>query len=172
MNFLKTKDQALPGLKNFVKYVQTQFNITPRIIRSDNDGEYDSEEARDWLKSMGIIQELTMPDCPEQNGLNERTNGILLIRARAQLIAAGLPAALWAEAFRTAIYVINRSPTSALDKTPHEALYKVKPNLSRMHPFDLMCYAHDYKAKQRGKISSRGFRCVFLGYEGTNQYRL
>ena len=47
VNFLKTKDQALPELKNFVKYVQTQFNITPRIIRSDNDEKYDSEEARD-----------------------------------------------------------------------------------------------------------------------------
>ena len=41
-----------------------------------------------------------------------------------------------------------------------------------MHPFGLMCYAHDYKAKQREKMSPRGFRCVFLGYEGTNQYRL
>ena len=43
---------------------------------------------------MEIIQELTMPDYPEQNELNERTNGILLTRARAQLITAGLPAAL------------------------------------------------------------------------------
>ena len=55
MNFLKTKDQALSELKNFVKYVQTQFNIIFRIIRLDNDREYNSEEARDWLKFMRII---------------------------------------------------------------------------------------------------------------------
>ena len=47
MKFLKNKDQALTHLKNFVTYVQIHFNITSRIIRSDNDGEYDSDEARD-----------------------------------------------------------------------------------------------------------------------------
>ena len=55
INFLKIKNQALPELKNFVKYVQTQFNITPRIIRSDNDEKYNLEKTRNWLKSMRII---------------------------------------------------------------------------------------------------------------------
>ncbi len=172
VDFLKKKDDALPALKNFVTYVQVQFQINVRIIRSDNGGEYDSDEVRDWMKSIGIVQELTMPDSPEQNGIDERTNGILLTRARAQLIAAGLPPSLWAEAFRTAIYIINRSPTSALSKTPHEALWERKPNLSRMHPFGSVCYAHDYKCKTKGKMAPRGFKCFFLGYEGTNQYRL
>ena len=113
-----------------------------------------------------------MSDYSKQNGLNERINDILLTRARVQLIVVELPATLWAEAFRTIIYVINRSLTSALDKTSHETLYKVKSNLSRMHPFGLICYAHDYKAKQREKISPKGFRCVFLDYERINQYRL
>ena len=159
-------------MKNFVIYVKIQFKLDVRIIRSNNGGKYDSDKAREWIRSMGIIQELTMPDSPEQNGLDERTNGILLTRARAQLIACGLPVSLWAEAFRTSIYVINRSPTSALDKTPYEALHRVKPNLSGMHPFGLVCYAHDYKCKDRGKMAPRGFKCFFLGYEGTNQYRL
>ena len=172
VDFLKTKADALTCLKNFVTYVQVQFKTKVRIIRSDNGGEYDSEEAREWMKSMGIIQELTMPYSPEQNGIDERTNGILLSRARAALIAAKLPENLWAEAFRTAIYVINRSPTSALDRTPYEALYGVKPNLSRMHPFGWVCYAHDPKSKKKGKMAPRGFKCYFLGYEGTNQYRL
>ena len=172
VDFLKRKGDALLYLKNFVQYVQVQFRTTPRIIRSDNGGEYDSNAAREWMASMGIIQELTMPESPEQNGIDERTNGILLSRARTQLIAARLPETLWAEAFKTAIYIINRSPTSALDKTPYEALYGVKPNLSRMHPFGLVCYAHDYKCKTRGKMAPRGFKCYFLGYEGTNQYRL
>ena len=172
VDFLKKKGDALQYLKNFVQYVQVQFKTTPRIIRSDNGGEYDSNDAREWMASIGIIQELTMPESPEQNGIDERTNGILLSRARAQLIAARLPETLWAEAFRTAVYIINRSPTSVLDKTPYEALYGVKPNLSRMHPFGLVCYAHDFKCKTRGKMAPRGFKCYFLGYEGTNQYRL
>ena len=113
-----------------------------------------------------------MSDCLEQNGLNKRINNILLTRARAQLIAVELSATLWAEIFRTIIYVINRSLTSTLNKTSHETLYKVKLNLFRMHPFDLMCYAHDYKTKQWKKMSSREFRYVFLDYKRINQYRL
>ena len=113
------------------------------------------------MKFVDILQELTMPESPEQNELDERTNEILLTRGRAQLIAAGLPATLWGEAFRTAIYIINRSPTSVLNKTPHEALHKTKPYLSRMHPFELTCYAHDYKCKIKGKMASRGFKCFF-----------
>ena len=37
-----------------------------------------------------------------------------------------------------------------------------------MYSIDLMCYAHDYKAKQREKMSSREFRYVFLDYERIN----
>ena len=109
-----------------------------------------------------------MSDYSEQNELNKRINNILLIRVRAQLIAAELSAALWTEVFRTIIYVINRSLISVLDKTLHETLYKVKSNLFRMHSFDLMCYVYDYKTKQRRKISSKEFRYVFLDYEGIN----
>ena len=172
VKFLKNKDQTLTHLKNFMIYVQIHFNITSCIIRSDNDGEYDSDKARDWMKSVGILQKLTISDSPEQNGIDERTNEILLTRPRAQLIATRLPATLWGETFRTTIYIINRSPTSVLNKTPHEALHKIKSNLSRIHPFELTCYAHDYKCKIKGKMASRGFKYFFLGYERTNQYRL
>ena len=113
-----------------------------------------------------------MPESPEQNRIDERTNRILLSRARAQLIIARLPETLQAETFKTAIYIINRSPISALDRTPYEALHRVKPNLSRIYPFGLVCYAYDYKCKTRGKMALRGFKCYFLGYKGTNQYRL
>lgn len=46
------------------------------------------------MNSIDILQELTIPDSPEQNEIDERTNEILLTRGRAQLIAAKLPATL------------------------------------------------------------------------------
>ena len=42
VNFLKKKEDVLRYLKNFVQYVQVQFKTTIRIIRSDNNDEYDS----------------------------------------------------------------------------------------------------------------------------------
>ena len=120
------------------------------------------------MTSIGIIQELIIPESLEQNGINERINSILLSRARTQLIAVRFSETLWAETFRITIYVINRSPTSILDKTLYKALYGIKSNLSRIYPFGIMCYAYDYKCKTRGKIVLRGFKCYFLGYKGIN----
>lgn len=65
VDFLTHKDQALDSLKNYVAMIQTQYHTKPKCIRSDNGGEYDNQETRDWLASQGIRQELTMPDSPE-----------------------------------------------------------------------------------------------------------
>jgi hypothetical protein len=58
---------------------------------------------------------------PQQNGMAERMNITLLERIRAMLKAAGLGKPFWAEAINTACYVINRSPSTAIElKTPME----------------------------------------------------
>ncbi len=51
-------------------------------------------------------------------------------RIRALLHASGLPKFLWGEAARHVIWLLNRTPTKALDgKTPYEAAYGRKPCL-------------------------------------------
>ena len=65
VDFLKKKSEALTCLKNFVIYIKIQFKLDVRIIRSNNEDKYDSDKTREWMRSMGIIQELTMPDSPE-----------------------------------------------------------------------------------------------------------
>ena len=52
---------------------------------------------------------------------------------RVMLYDAGLPKSLWAEAFSTATYVRNRTPTKALDgHTPYEVVCDVKPDLANL----------------------------------------
>ena len=48
-----------------------------KVLRSDNGGEYTSEEFSKFLKSEGISHELTVPKSPEQNGVAERLNRTL-----------------------------------------------------------------------------------------------
>ncbi|XP_057654122.1 uncharacterized protein LOC130892631 [Diorhabda carinulata] len=52
---------------------------------------------------------------PEHNGLAERMNRTLVERARCMLFYANLEKKLWAEALATAAYIVNRSPTKALE---------------------------------------------------------
>eukprot|EP00253_Pinus_taeda_P003247 PITA_03247 len=54
-------------------------------------------------------------------------------RARSMLSGAGLGQEFWAEAVDTACYLVNRSPSSALeDKTPQEVWTGKKPSLSHL----------------------------------------
>jgi hypothetical protein len=52
---------------------------------------------------------------PQQNGVAERMNKTLLERTRAMLKAAGLGKPFWTEAVNTTCYVINRSPSIAIE---------------------------------------------------------
>ena len=84
-----------------------------------------------------------------------------------------LPQRFWAEALSTAAYMINRSPTKALDdKTPFEAWYGKKPNVSHLRVFGCSAYTHVPK-DQRKKLDSKAKGCIFLGYATSRKgYRL
>ena len=50
-------------------------------------------------------------------------------KARSMLSGTGLGQEFWAETMETACYLVNRSPSSALeDKTPHEVWTGKKPS--------------------------------------------
>ena len=73
----------------------------------------------------------------------------------------------------TAVFILNRAPTKALTgKTPFEAWYGSKPNVSFLRTFG--CIGHVRKTKPNlTKLEDRGRPMVFLGYtEGTKSYRL
>ena len=85
------------------------------------------------------------------------------------LVSSGLKHSLWGEAVVTAIYLINRSPSSAIDFiTPYEKWTNKKPDLSHLRPFGCVAYSH----VNDGKLNPRSQKCVMLGYpDGTKGYR-
>ena len=88
------------------------------------------------------------------------------------LYDAGLPNNQWGEAIPTAVYLKNRSPTKSLQRiTLYESDTGGKPDLSNLRRFGCVAYHHNEDPK-RTKLSNQGIKCVFLGYEGRNQYRL
>ena len=93
--------------------------------------------------------------------------------ARSMMKAKGMPARFWGEAVTTAVFILNRAPTKALmGKTPFEAWYGCKPNVSFLQTFG--CIGHVRKTKPNlTKLEDRSTPMVFLGYvEGTKAYRL
>jgi hypothetical protein len=79
----------------------------------------------------------------------------------------------WAEAVSTTCYLVNRSPSSALDDTtPHEVWSGKKPSLQHLRVFGCDAYVHVPK-ENRSKLDNKAEKCIFIGYkDGVKGYKL
>ena len=80
-------------------------------MRTDNGGEYTSNEFSKYCSAEGIKKEHIVPHTLQQNGVAERKNKTLAVAAKAMLFDQGLPLFLWAEAYRFAVYIQTGVPT-------------------------------------------------------------
>ncbi|GJY98188.1 retrotransposon protein, putative, ty1-copia subclass, partial [Tanacetum coccineum] len=92
------------------------------------------------------------------------------VRATFQWSKSGLPDSFWAEATVTAAYLINRSPSTALEKKTPMDLWSGHPaNYEMLRIFGCVAYSH----VNQGKLKPRAIKCIFLGYpDGVKGYRL
>ena len=103
------------------------------IFRTDNGGEFLTEEWRQLLKDQGIYHQTTSPLTPEQNGDAEHQNRSIFYCVRTVLIDTALPLYLFAEATNYIVYTKNYNSTSALtNTTPYEVRFNKKPDISRL----------------------------------------
>ncbi|KAE8735981.1 hypothetical protein F3Y22_tig00000218pilonHSYRG00100 [Hibiscus syriacus] len=98
-----------------------------KCFRTDNEGEYTSEEFDDFYRKEGIKRQFTVANTPQQNGVEERMNKTLLERTRAMLRAAGLEKSFWAETVNTACYLVNRAPSTIIELTTPMEMWTGKP---------------------------------------------
>ena len=119
--FLKKKSEVFNVFKEFKALVENQTEKKIKMLRIDNGGEFCNKEFEEFCKKCGIARQKTTPYTPQQNGVTERMNKTLMERARSMLSGARLGQEFWAEVVDTTCYLVNRSPSSALeDKTPQE----------------------------------------------------
>ncbi len=110
---------------------------------------------------------------PKQNGVAERTNWKILDKGRTIMKDAGAPDFLWADAFATVIYAMNQTiSTWAGNRTPHEAFFGTKPDVSHMRVWYSNVFVHQPKELGAWKLGERGHPAKFLGYpEALSRYR-
>ncbi|WZY88683.1 hypothetical protein YC2023_045418 [Brassica napus] len=92
---------------------------------------------------------------------------------RCMLHEKELPKKLWAEAANTAVFLLSRLPTRALDKkTPYEVWYGYKPNMCNLKTFGCLCFTHVPYVK-RDKLDKKAEPGVFVGYsDSCKAYRI
>ena len=72
------------------KGLAKKYGIEIKRIRLDNSGEYKSLQKECNKETLGVIFEFTAPGTPQQNPVAERRIPMLMGRARAMLIQAGI----------------------------------------------------------------------------------
>ena len=170
---LQHKHEVFQKFVKWKSFVEKSSGYQVKKLRTDNGGEYTSTEFENFLNMEGIEHQYTIPKTPEQNGVSERMNRTLVETIRSMLADSRLSHKFWAEALSTAAYLINRRPTKSLDgKTPFEAWYGKKPNVSHLRVFGCTAYIHVPK-DERKKLDPKAKKCIFLGYGTTRKgYRL
>jgi hypothetical protein len=108
--FLKAKSEVFNKFKEFKALVENLFKKKIKILRSDNGGEFTSDEFKAFCKEVRIKRELSTPYNPQQNGVEGRKNQTIMEAVKAMIHDQDLPMHMWAEAARTDVYVQNRSP--------------------------------------------------------------
>ncbi|KAG8490688.1 hypothetical protein CXB51_013811 [Gossypium anomalum] len=141
-----------------------------KYLHTDNGLEFYFDEFNRLCKSEGIMRHLTIRHTPQQNGVAEQMNRTIMEMVRCMLSNANLPKSFWAEAASTKCFLINRSPSVAIEKkTPQEVWSGNPANYSDLKIFGCPTYAHI----DNGKLEPRFIKCVFLGYKaGVKGYKL
>jgi hypothetical protein len=163
-----------------VKKIKNEFGVS--VIRIHSDGE--AALGIEWdkfCKDEAIQFTQTVPGNPEQNGFSERSGGVITTKARSLIIDSQLPAGLWPEAFKSAVFIINRTPTRRLGwKTPYEVAYSEsssgktnnKPYLGNLYRFGAKAYSRIGNIPNKDKVHPRAQIGYLVGYEAHNIWKI
>nr|GEZ09169.1 hypothetical protein [Tanacetum cinerariifolium] len=159
-----TDDFSSGILKKFITKIKNLKDLNVKIIRCDNGGEFRNKEMNDFFSQKGIKREFSNARTPQQNGVAERRNRILIKVARTMLADAKLPVTFWGEVVNTACYVQNRVLVNkSHNKTPYELFNDRSPAIGFLKPFG--CHVMILNTLDNlGKFKEKGDEGYFIGY--------
>ena len=128
---LRNKSDCLFIVPQIFSYVENQFQTTiKRTYLSD------------FFSHKGVLHQFSCMERPQQNSVVERKHLHILNLARALLFQSYLPLKFWGECVKTAVFLMNRTPSPILKaKSPFEILFAKLPNYADFRTFGTLCYA-------------------------------
>jgi hypothetical protein len=169
---LGSKGEATNAIRRVQVAAKAECGHKLRVLRTDNGGEFTAAEFASYCVDEGVQRHYSVPYSPQQNGVVERRNQTVVGMTLALLKQRGMPAVFWGEAVVTAVYILNRSPTKALNgMTPYEAWHGRKPAVSHLWVFG--CLTFTKELGHISKLDDRSTSRVFIGYaQGSKAYRI
>ncbi|GJX08726.1 retrovirus-related pol polyprotein from transposon TNT 1-94 [Tanacetum coccineum] len=162
--FLRSKDEILEVLKDFLKMIQRNLQAQVITVQTDRGTEFLNKTLDAYFKQEGIEHQTSTPGTPEQNSVVERQNRTLVEAARTMLSAYKLPLFFWTEAIATACYTQNKSiiiPTH--EKTAYHIINDRKPLIRHLYIFGYTCYL-TIDGEDLDKMKEKRDPCILVGY--------
>jgi transposase InsO family protein len=124
-----------------VRRAENEFELKLKKVKSDNGSEFKNTNVEEFCDEKGIKHEFSTTYTPEQNGVVERKNRILIEMARSMLDEYKVSNSFCAKAINAACHASNRLYCHRFfNKTPYELLNGRKPNISYFRFFGCKCY--------------------------------
>ena len=141
--FFIEKSEAFAVFKNFKNHVEKETNSFIKASRTDQGGEFTSEEFTNFCDVNDIQRQLTVVYMPLQNGVAKQKNRTIMNMVRSMISKKKIQKSFWPEAINWTVHVLNRSPTLAVkNKTPEEAWNGVKPSIKYFRVFGCISHVH------------------------------
>nr|GEW17020.1 integrase, catalytic region, zinc finger, CCHC-type, peptidase aspartic, catalytic [Tanacetum cinerariifolium] len=136
---------------------------------TENNIEFKNQVVQEYFKSVSISHQAFSVRIPQQNGVVERRNRMLVEAARTMLIFSRAPLFLWAEEIAIACYTQNRSIIyRRFDITPYELINGKKLDISFLHVFGALCYPKNDR-EDIGKLGAKGLDLPYASSTITTQ---
>ena len=166
---LKLKSEFTNIYLAFEQYAKRQFNKQIKVFHSDGGGEFVNSKHSSHFLSTGVIHQVSCPYTPEQTGMVERRHRVIRELGMTMLFHSCAPLFIWVEAFTTAVYLINRLPSSSINfETPYFKLHHTHPDYSSLRIFGSKCFPCTWDTRVN-KFDPKTVPCIFVGYSITHK---
>nr|GEZ04101.1 hypothetical protein [Tanacetum cinerariifolium] len=160
--FLRSKDETLEVLKEFLTMIQRNLQASVITVRTDRGTKFLNKTLNAFFKEEG--HQTSTARTHEPYDVVERQNRTLVEAARTMLSASKVSLFFLAEAIATACYTQNISIIILThDKTTYHIINDRKPSIKHLHIFGCICYI-TRDGKNLDKMKEKGDLCILVGY--------
>ena len=162
--------ELLPLVTKLVEETLPSLRIVLRHMHSDGGSQLVSEVVLEFFHKHGITTSHSPRDTPEMNSVTERRVRSVKEKTMCLLFRSSLPVAFWWFAFLTALYLLNRLPTTTAEGylTPYEMIHGVPPNLKWLRVWGCKAYALKPRSDLRKDLDDKAYSGFLVGYAEEN----
>jgi hypothetical protein len=130
----------------------------------NGDGEFMSNQFKNFLLTHGILHRVSCPHTPQQNGVAEHKHRHVMEMGLSFLAQSHFSSLFWVDAFVTSVFIINRLPSSVLsDVSSYFKLFNKGPDYSLFRSFGCSCFPL-LRPYSTHKLMFWSKHCIFMGY--------